>query len=201
MFGRPVTCTHIGTEQSYPVHPVCCGSPFGFRNSGLPPPSLPSTKSLSHCAHWHTSGATQVPPLLHSCFYHSRACEVMGCCCLRWWWWRWWGGWGWQDKGVERKTRSQRDWVQSCSFQWREHVHVRQSKAEQGRAENYRGTQSTRLAMAPMEVKQNREPMGKKEPATIMLGSCVPLPPGLVGPSYPSRRYLVEFVGWLTIRR
>lgn len=24
-----LTCTHIGTEQSYPVQPVCCGSPFG----------------------------------------------------------------------------------------------------------------------------------------------------------------------------
>ncbi len=63
------TCTHIGTEQSYPVHPVCCGSPFGLRNSGLPPASRPSLNKLSHREHLQTSGATQVPPLLQSCIF------------------------------------------------------------------------------------------------------------------------------------
>ena len=36
------------TEQSYPVHPVNCGSPLGFLNNGNPPPILPSLHSFSH---------------------------------------------------------------------------------------------------------------------------------------------------------
>ncbi len=59
-------CVQIGTEQSYPVHPVSCGSPLGLRNRGKPPPSRPSTHVDSHYLHLQTSGATHSPPLLHS---------------------------------------------------------------------------------------------------------------------------------------